>query len=63
MHYKAIVYKTNGVCISNSFTLLRSAKLYARKMSSSGDTVRIEEQSEDEQTTLQKYVVDDTREM
>ena len=29
MKYKAIIYKTTGVCISNAFPLLRNAELYA----------------------------------
>ena len=58
MRYKAIVFKNSGVCISDSFILLRSAQHYARNMSTPGDTVRIEEHSEDEQNTLYAYKVE-----
>ena len=54
MTYKTIVYKPNGICISNAFPLLRNAKKYARQTSDPGDRVKI-----DEQNTLYEYEVED----
>ena len=59
MTYKTIIYRPNGMCISNSFPLLRNAKRYARQTSNPGDRVKIEEQWEDEQNTLYEYTVED----
>jgi hypothetical protein len=55
MKYKAIIYKTTGVCISNAFPLLRNAELYASHNSDPGDRVSIQEHSDDEQNTLYEY--------
>ena len=59
MRYKAIVYKPNGMCVSNAFPLLRNAKKYARQTSDPGDRVKIEEHWEDEQSTVYEYEVED----
>ena len=59
MRYKTIIYKPNGMCISNAFPLLRNAKMYARQTSDPGDRVRLEEHWGDEQTTLYEYEVED----
>ena len=58
MTYKTIIYKPNGMCISNAFPLLRNAKKYARQTGDPGDRVKIEEQWEDEQSTLYDYTVE-----
>ena len=58
MRYKTIVYKPTGVCMSRAFSLLRDAKIHARRISAPGDNVRIEEHWEDEQNTLYKYTVE-----
>ena len=61
MRFKTIVYKPNGVCISNAYSLLRNAKKYARQASDPGDRVKIEEHWEDEQSTIYEYEVEDWR--
>ena len=58
MIYKTIIYKPNGICISNGFPLLRNAKKYARQASDPGDRVKIEEHWGDEQNTLYEYMVE-----
>ena len=59
MRFKTIVYKPNGMCISNAFPLLRNAKKYARQASDPGDQVKIEEHWEDEQSIIYEYEVED----
>lgn len=59
MRFKTIVYKPNGMCISNAFPLLRNAKKYARQASDPGDRVKIEEHWEDEQSIIYEYEVED----
>ncbi len=57
--YKTIIYKPTGVCLSKPFSLLREAKVYARKEGYAGDKIVIQEHVGEEQNTLFNYMMED----
>ena len=59
MNFKTVVTKEDGGKTTNTFSLLRDAKKYARKYSNPGDHVKITESGNKEVFILFDYIVED----